>query len=230
MTKVFVILILVMFSISAKADIIFQDDFEGSIKPEWQGDTSFFIPTYGNAYHGQYSVTTLKQIDKVIYVDLAGYQQDTTCTCWFYDNGDSVYEALISVAHDYFYMSSYAMLSIGVDTEQSQSNYAIFEGWHSYNLTMARSIGWHRVDIFALWDLNEVYIDNELQTKTTFASYPRYVYLYANGWEGRQPDNPVYWDNILIYDGSPQPIPEPSSFIALIGGLSGLIFFKKQKR
>lgn len=224
------LIVLLFDSFSQAGTIIFEDDFEGSLNPQWQGYLSDFHIVSDIAQHGEYSISTLRDIDKDIHFDLGNEQNNTTYSGWFYDNGDLIYEFLFSVANQFTYHSSVNMLSVGVDTKESQSHYSIFHGWNSHDLPMPRSIGWHRADIYANGLVNQIYIDGEWQEDTSFASQWRYIYLYANGWEGSQPDNPGYWDNVQVYTGPPMPIPEPATITLLITGLiASRLFLLRRK-
>ncbi len=229
MRFIYILIAIAAFAASSLAQtVLFEDDFEGSIRPEWQawqGSLGDFRVVAGFAQKGNYSVSTLRQIDKGIYVDLGSAQSDTTYSGWFYDNGAQPYEFLLSVSAIYQSGTSANMLSIGVDTRQSITRYSLFAGHSSHDLSLMRSNGWHKVDLYAFGNETRVYIDDQFQESVSFANHWRYVYLYANGWEGQQPSEPGYWDNIKVYEGAP--VPEP----ATIGLMAfSLAFIARRRR
>lgn len=229
--KFFTILVLFagLVASSFTQTIMFEDDFEGSIRPEWQasqGSLSDFHAVSGFAQSGSHSISTLGQIDKTLFVDLGDPQSDTTYSGWFFDNGSTTYEFLLSVAAVHENTTSAHMLSVGVDTRQSTGSYALFTGHSSRSLPLARSVGWHRVDLWANGNETLVYIDSLLQDSVDFANHWQYIYLYANGWEGRPPDSPGYWDNVKAYEGAP--VPEPSTLALL--GIGTLALVAKRRR
>lgn len=218
-----------LLAVSSPAAILFQDDFEGSIRPEWQqwypGD---FTVTQDKAQHGSYSLSEAYRDRNLVY-DIGDRYSNITAEGWFWDDpAISTYEVLYYVSTRPPTSSAY-VLNAGVDTAFSTTNYLMYHGGGYTISNIQRSIGWHLVQLYSNEGTTSFFIDEQLIGTTSNNTPWRYFTAGMNGSSAKDPSIPGYWDNVRIYEGAPGYVFEPSPLLALGAGISTLATLKRRK-
>lgn len=210
--------LLVLLAVPASTAVLFEDDFEGGIRPEWQqwypGD---FTVTQAKAQHGSHSLSEPYRDRNLVY-DIGDHYDNITAEGWFWDDPSiSTYEVLYYVSTQPPTSSVY-VLNAGVDTAFSTTNYLLGVGYGGYTISnIQRSVGWHLVQFYSNEGTTSFFIDEQLIGTTSINTPWRYFTIGMNGSSRQDPPVPGYWDNVRIYEGAPGTVPEPSSLLALVG-------------
>lgn len=199
--------------------ILFEDDFEGSIRSEWVNYANGFTVTTDQAQHGSYSVTTGAK-DRYLQYDLTVPLQNVTVEGWFFDlPSANPYELSLDIYGD-------SASGIGIETSIDTSHYIFRLGYFDWRVSsIERTSGWHLAQIFVGDDRIDYLLDGSLLHRATGSHNVRLAYLLTNGASGQDPSAPYYFDNFRIYEGAP--VPEPAT-IGLIG--SALVLAARRRR
>ena len=182
--------------------IVFEDDFEGSIKSEWmENHPGAYEINSENVQSGSYSVKS-DTYNNTLNLDLESTSiSNGTAEAWFYDYAEEA--------------GTHPGISISMETSTGQrkglgftvsylfepENYSVRTGTHSIVGTgIGRSVGWHIVQFNVSSGNLKVYLDYELIYQTEAANI-YYLQLGSSFIPDAGPVYPAYFDDVKVYSG-----------------------------
>lgn len=200
---IFALLSAALFATSARAEVLFQDSFEGGFAPGWYGRFDVFMVTTSNAHTGQYSVTTNGMWHWLAH-DLGSTQTNTTFECWFYDAGSNNEEHMIGASISDPCCGSQSILWIGLEAYFDRYRYMYGRGWTEISTEIPRTIGWHKATFYTDGTTTQLFIDDRLIAVEGFQAGWRYIVVWENS-KIEEPHTPNFWDDVRVYTDLPVP-------------------------
>ncbi len=209
--------------LSAAQTIIFADDFEGSIRPEWFNYLSGFRAISILSQHGNFAAFT-DQRNRYLSYDVGLQAQDLTFEGWFRDTpAANPFEFSAGISA----LDSQAIVAVGVETLADSSHYLYrLDGLNWVSTNIDRTLGWHLWQIYVGVDSLGLLIDGQaVYEQNTGNESARFFSMHSDGESSQNPGFPYFFDNVKLYEG--RPVPEPATFCIL--GLGVLAFFQRRK-